>query len=67
MARSREMTLSLPPFTRVVIWLLAANTGVFCCWNSSAWGCPTSCVGSSITASASTGGFSRLGLATGYI
>ena len=29
MARSREMTLSLPPFTRAVIWLLAANTAVF--------------------------------------
>ncbi len=29
MVRSREMTLSLPPFTRAVIWLLAANTAVF--------------------------------------
>ena len=29
MARSREMTLSLPPFTRAVIWLLAANTAIF--------------------------------------
>jgi membrane associated rhomboid family serine protease len=27
--RSREMTLSLPPFTRAVIWLLAVNTGIF--------------------------------------
>jgi membrane associated rhomboid family serine protease len=27
--RSREMTLSLPPFTRAVIWLLGANTAVF--------------------------------------
>ena len=27
--RSREMTLSLPPFTRAVIWLLAANTAMF--------------------------------------
>jgi membrane associated rhomboid family serine protease len=27
--RSREMTLSLPPFTRAVIWLLAANTAIF--------------------------------------
>jgi len=23
------MTLSLPPFTRAVIWLLAANTAIF--------------------------------------
>ncbi len=29
MARSREMTLSLPPFTRAVTWLLAINTAVF--------------------------------------
>ena len=29
MVRSREMTLSLPPFTRAVIWLLAVNTGIF--------------------------------------
>ena len=28
-ARSREMTLSLPPFTRAVTWLLAINTAVF--------------------------------------
>jgi membrane associated rhomboid family serine protease len=27
--RSREMTLSFPPFTRAVTWLLAINTGVF--------------------------------------
>jgi hypothetical protein len=27
--RSREMTLSLPPFTRAVTWLLAINTAVF--------------------------------------
>ena len=29
MVRSREMTLSLPPFTRAVTWLLAVNTAVF--------------------------------------
>ena len=29
MARSREMTLSLPPFTRAVTWLLAVNTAIF--------------------------------------
>ncbi len=29
MVRSREMTLSLPPFTRAVIWLLAVNTAIF--------------------------------------
>ncbi len=27
--RGREMTLSFPPFTRAVIWLLAINTAVF--------------------------------------
>lgn len=29
MVRNREMTLSLPPFTRAVTWLLALNTAVF--------------------------------------
>lgn len=29
MVRSRQMTLSFPPFTRAVIWLLAINTGIF--------------------------------------
>lgn len=29
MIRRREMTLSLPPFTRAVVWLLALNTGIF--------------------------------------
>ena len=29
MVRSREMTLSLPPFTKAVTWLLATNTAVF--------------------------------------
>ena len=30
MRRSREpMTLSFPPFTRAVTWLLGINTGVF--------------------------------------
>ena len=29
MVRSREMTLSLPPFTPAVIWLLGLNTAVF--------------------------------------
>ena len=27
--RSREMTLSFPPFTKAVTWLLAINTGIF--------------------------------------
>ena len=27
--RGREMTLSFPPFTRAVIWLLGINTAVF--------------------------------------
>ena len=29
MRRSREMTLSFPPFTKAVTWLLAINTGIF--------------------------------------
>jgi membrane associated rhomboid family serine protease len=29
MARGREMTLSFPPFTKAVIWLLGINTAVF--------------------------------------
>ena len=29
MVRSREMTLSLPPFTPAVIWLLGLNTAIF--------------------------------------
>lgn len=29
MARGREMTLSFPPFTRAVVWLLGINTAVF--------------------------------------
>jgi len=29
LVRSREMTLSLPPFTPAVIWLLGLNTGIF--------------------------------------
>ena len=29
MVRTREMTLSLPPFTRAVIWLLGLNTTIF--------------------------------------
>jgi len=28
-SRGREMTLSFPPFTRAVIWLLGINTAVF--------------------------------------
>ena len=43
------MTLSLPPFTRAVIWLLAANTPSSCCWNCSAWRCRMSCAGCSTT------------------
>ncbi|HXZ78855.1 MAG TPA: rhomboid family intramembrane serine protease [Terriglobales bacterium] len=29
MFTGREMTLSLPPFTRAVVWLLGINTGIF--------------------------------------
>ena len=29
MVRTREMTLSLPPFTKAVTWLLAINTAIF--------------------------------------